>query len=100
MISKEIVEEFKRRLRITHSSEDEMITSLLNQSYTDIQYKCGHFNLDENIRGKELVIERTRYLYHDAVEYFEDRFVNQIHSLGIELSEIGSDDSDTSKLQA
>ena len=100
MISEEVLEDFKRRLRITHSSENEMITLLLEQSYADIQYKCGHFNLEENIRGKELVIERTRYLYHDAVEYFEDRFVNQIHSLGIELSVNGSEDNDTSKLQA
>jgi len=100
MISNEILEVFKSRLRITHSSEDKMITSLLEQSYADIQYKCGHFNLEENIRGKELVLERTRYLYHDAVEYFEERFVNQIHSLGIELSVNGSDDNDTSQLQA
>ncbi|WP_426392531.1 phage head-tail connector protein [Mammaliicoccus sciuri] len=99
MISNEIIEDFKRRLRITHSSEDKMITSLLEQSYADIQYKCGRFNLDENIRGKELVLERTRYLYHDAIEYFEERFVNQIHSLGIELSVNGSEDNDTSQLQ-
>lgn len=100
MITNEILQDFKQRLRITHSSEDIMITSLLNQSHADIQHKCGHFNLDENIRGKELVIERTRYAYHDAIEYFDERFVHQIHSLGIELSEIGSDDIDTSQLQA
>jgi hypothetical protein len=48
--------------------------------------KCGAFDVEKNTRAKELVFERTRYLYNDAVEYFEDNFLSEITSLGLSIA--------------
>lgn len=82
-------------MRITHSSEDNNLKLLLSFSIVDITEKCGTFNIEENERAKELVFERTRYAYNDALEYFNDNFLSQINSLAlsIALAEIGDSDA-------
>jgi hypothetical protein len=50
---------------------------------------------ETDIRGKELVFERTRYAYNDALEFFEDNFLSEITSLGISLIPV-EDDADAS----
>lgn len=85
MITPEIVKEFKERMHISHSVEDDNIKRLLEFSYADIQEKCGAFDISSHERGRELVFERTRYVYNDALEYFDDNFQSQIVSLGFEL---------------
>lgn len=78
MITQEIVENAKRRLKIFHTVEDEHIKNLLMQSYADIQSKCGSFDMETDEQGSELVYERTRYAYNDAVEYFDENFQSMI----------------------
>ncbi len=87
MITDEIIKEFKDRMHISHSSEDDNLKRLLSFSVAYIKEKCGNFDINENERAKELVFERTRYLYNDAVEFFEDNFLSDIISLGIVLAE-------------
>ena len=57
------------------------MSSLLNS--------CGKFNIygdtDTDKRAKELVFERTRYAYNDALEYFETNFLSQITGLSLSL---------------
>lgn len=84
-ITPELIKEFKDRLHITHSAEDDNLSFLLQSSYEDIQQKCGEFDINENIRGKELVFERARYAYNDALEYFDDNFLSQINSLSFSI---------------
>jgi hypothetical protein len=85
-ITQELVREFKERMHISHSSEDDNFKRLLSFSIEVLQSKCGTFDVEENTRAKELVFERTRYLYNDAVEYFEDNFLSEITSLGLSIA--------------
>ncbi|WP_420869171.1 phage gp6-like head-tail connector protein [Cytobacillus horneckiae] len=82
-------------MHISHSSEDDNLKRLLSFSFEDIKAKCGVFEIEENKRGKELVFERTRYVYNDALEYFDNNFLSQLTSLGIELATIGGVESET-----
>ncbi|WP_432352664.1 head-tail connector protein [Sporosarcina sp. A2] len=85
MITSIVLEQFKARMRITHNSEDSNLQELLSFSVAYITAKCGAFDF-ENEQAKELVFERTRFAYNDALEYFEDSFRSEIHSLGIEMA--------------
>ena len=59
---------------------------LLSFSIVDLLNKCGQFNVEKDERAKELVFERTRYAYNDALEYFNDNFLSQINSLGLSIA--------------
>ncbi|MED3650612.1 phage gp6-like head-tail connector protein [Heyndrickxia sporothermodurans] len=75
-------------MHISHN-EDSNLKQLLSFSITAIKSSCGEFDIygekNTDIRGKELVFERTRYAYNDALEYFEDNFLSEITSLGLSL---------------
>lgn len=90
-VSTNTIEEFKRYMRITHD-EDDNLRRLLSFSISYVKTHCGDFDIDENEQAKELVFERTRYLYNDALEFFEDNFLSEITSLGLSLSEGDADD--------
>lgn len=92
MVTDELLTEFKERMRITHKSEDDNLKRLLSFSIADINAKCGDFEIEANLRAKELVFERTRYVYNDALEFFEDNFLSEITSLGLSLIEDDEDD--------
>lgn len=86
MVTEDLLDEFKERMRITHSSEDNNLKRLLSFSIAYVESKCGNFDITDNLQAKELVFERTRYAYNDAVEFFEDNFLSEITSLGLELA--------------
>lgn len=96
MISDEILEEFKSRLHISHSSEDKNLTRMLSSSLAYVEDKCGAFKMDGSAnvdkRARELVLERTRYAYNEALEYFEDNYLSEITSLGIDLLDGDNDE--------
>lgn len=83
-----LLEEFKERMHITHD-EDDNLKRLLSFSISAIKSSCGEFDIngekDTDQRAKELIFERTRYAYNDALEYFDDNFLSQITSLGLSL---------------
>ncbi|EJC5195988.1 phage gp6-like head-tail connector protein [Listeria monocytogenes] len=84
-VSDTLLKTFKERMHIFHDSEDSNLKQLLSFSIADLQDKCGVFNVDEHDRARELVIERTRYAYNDAIEFFDENFQAQITSLGFSL---------------
>jgi hypothetical protein len=94
-ISTELLKQFKDRMHITHSSEDDNLKELLSFSILAIKRTCGAFDIngteDIDVRAKELVLERTRYAYNDAVEYFEDNFLSELNSLGLSIAFKASD---------
>lgn len=98
MISEEFLKRFKDRMIISHKSEDPRLNDLLSSSYAYVKSKCGDFNLEGNseidIRGQDLVLERARYAFHDAVEHFEDNFLSDITSLGIDNAYKSEGDAD------
>lgn len=79
------VKELKDRLHISHDSEDEHLKKLIATSHAAIKAACGEFELDDEPLGKELVFERVRYAYNDAVEYFEDNFLSSIIAFNMRL---------------
>lgn len=90
MITENILNEFKERVHIFHEGEDDNLKNLLSFSVAFVESKIGAFDIEENLKAKELVFERSRYAYNDAVEYFEDNFLSEILSLSLEAS--GDDD--------
>lgn len=85
-VTTDVVEEFKDRMHITHSAEDSHLKKMLSLSVSALQLVCGDFDIEESQLAKELVFERTRYAYNDALEYFEDNFLSQINGLGLSLA--------------
>lgn len=88
-ITDQLLQEFKDRLHISHSSEDDNLKRLLSFSVVAIKNSCGDFDIygttETDSRAKELVFERTRYAYNDALEYFQENFISEITSLGLSL---------------
>ncbi len=88
-ITQELLKEFKDRMHISHNSEDDNLKRLLSFSIKAIKASCGDFDIygekDTDERAKELVFERTRYVYNDTLEYFVGNFISEITSLGLSL---------------
>lgn len=87
MITSDHVEEFKSRNRIFYDIEDDRIESDLKISYEDIKSKCGDFDMNNAI-GRELVYERTRYVFNDKLEEFHNNFLSNIVQFQIENMEV------------
>lgn len=81
VITPAILKEFKERMKLGEF-EDENLMRILQASYDDLRDKCGNYDISDN-RFKELIFERSRYVYNDALEYFDENFLSQINSLGI-----------------
>ncbi|WP_203663528.1 phage gp6-like head-tail connector protein [Lacticaseibacillus sp. 53-4] len=86
-----LLKEFKDRMSIYHSSEDDEIKKMLQTSYDAVNRMTGVSDITNN-QFKELVIERTRYVYNDQAEFFEDNFLSTI--IGLSLQAYGEEDDD------
>lgn len=86
-----LLTEFKDRMSIYHSSEDDELKKMLQASYDAVNRMTGVSDIT-NVQFKELVIERTRYVYNDQVEFFEDNFLSTI--IGLSLQAYGEEDDD------
>lgn len=91
MITPEILKQFKDRMKLS-DDEDKNLTNILDASVAALQEDCGEYDL-ENLRFKELVFERSRYVYNDALEYFSTNFLTEINNLRLKsaLEEIDLD---------
>lgn len=89
---KNLLQEFKERMHLGNG-EDSNLENILSNSYEDLIEKCGDYSI-EHKRFRELVIERSRYVYNDAAEYFDTNFQSQINSLGFAKAvEVVADES-------
>lgn len=93
-ISNEVLGEFKQRMKIMHSAEDDNLKRLLSSSLAALNASCGGFGFDNEV-GKELVFERARYAYNDSLEFFADNFLTEIVGLSISLYNSGIEGSDS-----
>lgn len=82
-ISNEILIEFKERMKLGDDEDDNLIR-ILKASTEDLQAVCGDYDINTSERFKELVFERSRYVYNDVLEHFSDNFLTQIVNLSIE----------------
>ncbi|HDR6285612.1 TPA: hypothetical protein QCU33_001555 [Bacillus cereus] len=92
LISDVILQEFKERMHLG-DEEDDNLKRILSTSNKALLRICGNYDLNKDEEFKELVFERSRYVYNDALEYFDKNFLSQINSLGIDkaLDEIKLD---------
>ena len=77
-----ILTEFKERMRLG-DDEDNNLTRILSASNKSLIKACGDYDVETDETFKELVFERARYAYNDALEYFDANFLSQITTLGI-----------------
>jgi len=89
-----VLDEFKERMKISHSAEDKNLERLLSSSLIALNQSCGTFGYD-NEQGKELVFERARYAYNDSLEFFAANFLTEIINLSISL--LGADGEEDSE---
>lgn len=98
MVTNELLKQFKDRMHISHDSEDSNLKQLLSFSIAFIEDKCGKFAVDGDTnldkRARELVLERARYAYNDAVEYFDENFLSDLTSLGLDMVYAQEGDAD------
>ncbi|HFU7080308.1 hypothetical protein ACWKS6_01080 [Bacillus cereus] len=92
VISDVLLQEFKDRMHLG-DEEDDNLKRILSTSNKALLRVCGNYDLNKDEEFKELVFERSRYVYNDALEYFDKNFLSQINSLGIDkaLEEIKLD---------
>ncbi|MGG0258473.1 hypothetical protein ABEY48_14725 [Bacillus mycoides] len=92
VISNEILQQFKDRMRLG-DDEDDNLRRILFASNKALIKDCGSYDINKDETFKELVFERSRYVYNDALEYFSENFLTEIKSFGIQkaLEEIKLD---------
>ncbi|MGN7308594.1 MULTISPECIES: hypothetical protein [Bacillales] len=74
--------------------EDGNLLRILKASNDDLVRVCGDYDIQTHEVFKELVFERSRYVYNDALEYFNINFLTQINNLMLDkaLSEVDADE--------
>lgn len=88
-----LLEKFKKRMKIFHSAEDDYLKDILNASQMEIHSKVGLAAIDDP-RTTELIMERSRYVYNDSLEFFYDNFQQPILDLSLEYATyLDGDDS-------
>ncbi|MGM2415610.1 hypothetical protein ACS2MN_19455 [Bacillus cereus group sp. BceL062] len=83
VISNEILQQFKDRMRLG-DDEDDNLRRILFASNEALIKDCGSYDINTDETFKELVFERSRYAYNDALEYFAENFLTEINSFGIQ----------------
>lgn len=83
VVTPEILHEFKSRMHLD-DGEDDNLLRILKASNDDLVIICGSYDIGANERFKELVFERSRYAYNDALEYFYNNFITQINNLNLD----------------
>lgn len=83
IISDTILQKFKDRKHITHNSEDENLIWLLSSSYFYLKNKYGEFDIESNLLGQELVIERAGFAYEENLGFFDEVFQSLIYEFGV-----------------
>lgn len=79
IIDESVTNEFKVRIKLDGTYEDSNIRDILNRSTAVLLRQVGTgYTIEEHPEFKELVFERSRYVYNDATEFFNDNFQSQI----------------------
>jgi hypothetical protein len=93
-ISYEILNQFKERMRLG-DFEDVNLKRILTASHTALKKVCGDYDIETDEDFKELVFERSRYAYNDALEYFNNNFLSEINTLS--MNKVLEDDTDATQ---
>lgn len=82
VITPKILEQFKERMHL-EGDEDANLKRILTASVIELTRICGDYDIEEDEVFKELVFERSRYVFNDALEYFNKNFLMEINNLGM-----------------
>lgn len=78
----DLLDEVKEALAITWDEEDNNIVKLIDRSVYYINDLVGvELDLKVNLSARELVINRIRYEYNNALDQFEDNFEQPLSRL-------------------
>ncbi|CAG9608049.1 hypothetical protein [Pseudoneobacillus rhizosphaerae] len=91
-ITDTVLGEFKERMHL-EDHEDENLRRILSASVVALKKACGDYDINSDEDFKELVFERSRYVYNDALEFFNKNFLSEINSLGISKALEGDSDA-------
>ncbi|MDT2597377.1 head-tail connector protein [Enterococcus dongliensis] len=78
----QLLKDFKSRMRIFHGADDENLKNILESSKTAIKRWCGSDDVT-NPEIRELVIERSRYVYNDSLEFFNENFQSELMAVSL-----------------
>jgi hypothetical protein len=81
-ITDNILEEFKEKMHFG-DDEDTNLLRILSASIVSLKKACGDYDITKDEDFKELVFERSRYVYNDALEYFTQNFLTEITNLNL-----------------
>ena len=73
---------FKERMKIFHDAEDANLSRMLTSSEKAILDLTDSFDASDS-RVEELILERSRYLYNDQVEFFFANFQGEILEMSL-----------------
>lgn len=73
---------FKERMKIFYDAEDTNLSRMLTSSEKAILDLTDSFDASDS-RVEELILERSRYLYNDQVEFFYANFQGEILELSL-----------------
>lgn len=86
MVDEKLLSEFKALMHITHSAEDPDLKDLLTRSASAVARMTGAPDALALDATRELVLERARYAYNEALEYFNDNFLSEILGAQLEVT--------------
>lgn len=85
-MAQDMLAAFKANMHITNSAEDANLQDLLNRSAAAISRMTGAPDALALDATRELVLERARYAYNEALEYFNDNFLSEILGAQLEVT--------------
>ncbi|ONG91826.1 hypothetical protein BKK40_07960 [Bacillus cereus] len=83
----DLLEDVKHALAITWTEEDNNIVKLIDRSVYYINGLVGaELDLTVNLVARELVINRIRYEYNNALDQFESNFSQPLSRLTLQVA--------------
>ncbi|MCQ6531146.1 head-tail connector protein [Bacillus mycoides] len=82
-----LLQDVKSRLRITWDDEDAQLIKTIERGKAYLQNLCGtSFSFEQEDQVKQLLIERCRYEYNNALEDFEKNFRGELQRFIIDAA--------------
>lgn len=78
----QLLKDFKSRMRIFHNADDDNLENILESSKVAIKRWCGSEDITKP-EIRELIIERSRYVYNDSLEFFNENFLSELMAVSL-----------------
>lgn len=85
MVSDDLLNDFKRKMRITYDIDDDNLRAILERSLVVITSTCGDFDVEQEKYGRFLVLEHARYSFNEDAEFFMENFKHDLKLFAFEL---------------